>query len=160
MRLHLSYATIGSLESSTTGGAVNLKFLRTRTAQITTTEDNIVIEDERDTELRYRSAGNLLCAAAPLIEPIPDDLLACDMVSAADPAKSAHRWYDTTPDQMISETEFRNGLGALGLDFGPDSLALTPDQEAELIRWVFAAPVSSATLDLAALSLPAAQLEQ
>jgi hypothetical protein len=37
-------------------------------------------QEDRDTELLYRSPNNFLCAAAPLTEPIPDDFL---MVSAA-----------------------------------------------------------------------------
>jgi hypothetical protein len=50
---------------------------RIDTAVINSTADNIIIEDERDTELRYRSGGNLLCAAAPLVEAVPDVLLGC-----------------------------------------------------------------------------------
>jgi hypothetical protein len=30
----------------------------------------LYLQDNRDTELRYRSAGNLLCASAPLIEQV------------------------------------------------------------------------------------------
>lgn len=44
---------------------------------VNSTTDNVVIEDDRDTELLYRSAGNLLCAAAPLVEAIPDAFLGC-----------------------------------------------------------------------------------
>lgn len=50
---------------------------RVDSAVINATSDNVVIEEERDTELQYRSGANLLCAAAPLVEAVPPVLLGC-----------------------------------------------------------------------------------
>jgi hypothetical protein len=67
---------------------------RIDTAVINSTTDNIIIEDERDTELRYSSGANLLCAAAPLVEAMPDALLGCSsnasLANATTPAGPAH----------------------------------------------------------------------
>ena len=49
-------------------------------------------QDSRDVELLYRSPGNLLCAAAPLVEEIPEDFLGCDMAPLGVPEKAAHWW--------------------------------------------------------------------
>lgn len=60
----------------------------------------MLIEDDRDVELLYRSAGNLLCAAAPLVEPIPDEFLGCTntTLSAGDGVQPppAYKWYGST----------------------------------------------------------------
>jgi hypothetical protein len=56
---------------------------RIDSAVINSTNDNIIIEDDRDTELQYRSGGNLLCAAAPLVEAVPDVLLGCGSNSSS-----------------------------------------------------------------------------
>lgn len=58
-------------------------------ATIANTEDNVIIEEQRDTELLYRSPGDFLCAAAPLIEDIPADFLACD---TEDGDTNVHEW--------------------------------------------------------------------
>ncbi len=54
---------------------------RVDTARLNSTESDAVVEDDRDTELLYRSAANLLCAAAPLVEAMPLDFLHCDTVN-------------------------------------------------------------------------------
>jgi hypothetical protein len=64
---------------------------RVDSAVINSTSDNVVMEDERDTELQYRSGGNLLCAAAPLVEAVPDVLLGCSSNSSATNATAAGR---------------------------------------------------------------------
>lgn len=47
-----------------------MSFLRSYNAAINTTNDAIYIQDSRNAVMRYRTAGNLLCASAPLIEQV------------------------------------------------------------------------------------------
>jgi hypothetical protein len=61
---------------------------------------------------RYRSAGQYLCLAAPLVETIPSDFMPCDMAPAGDGASTAvHLFYDTIPDGYVDRNEFAAGKG-------------------------------------------------
>ena len=53
------------------------------------------------------------------------------------PCRAAHLWYESTVDGFIDEAEFLSGLERLGLNFGPDSLALSNAQKVELMSHVF-----------------------
>ncbi len=45
-----------------------------------------VLQEQRDTFLQYRSPGNLVCAAAPLVENVLDDFMRCDMTGGGSTA--------------------------------------------------------------------------
>lgn len=88
----LANARIARVAVANQLGEIRLDHLRADAATLRSAHDNVAYEDERDTALLYRSPNNAVCAAAPLVEAIPNDLQACDMNPPAAPLKAAHTW--------------------------------------------------------------------
>ena len=104
----------------------------------------MILQDDRNTALRYRSAANFLCLAAPLVEPMPDAATTCDMDHPVSNqrrygwiSRSAHEVYDSTPDGFIDRAEFDEGLKKLMLRYDSDSLDLTDQQAEDLVNHIF-----------------------
>jgi len=155
--VRLSDAYIPLVSISTESGEIKLDHLRYDEANIRSVRDDITLEDDRSTELRYRSAADFLCLAAPLIEEMPTDATPCVMEHKYTSERvyntasiSAHEAYDSTADGYINRAEFTAGLRKLGLDFAHDSLDLTSSQAALLLDHVF----SESDPDSAQMALP------
>lgn len=95
---------------------------------------------------RYRSAGNLVCEAAPVIEEIPEDFLLCVMEPEEDPEHHAHQFYDNKLDGYIDMSEFQAGMKLLGLSNDSHSLGLDEFDYQALIDHVFSVSEPEAAL--------------
>ena len=134
MDVSLSLARIKSVNINTLG-TISVSNLRFDGGNFVPRND-LVIQDSRDFELRYRSAANFLCLASPVVEDIPEGFMPCIM-KPADAAKHIHLFYDEVTDGFIDRTEFANGIARLGLDFEGDSLNLNDEQQGRLYDHVF-----------------------
>jgi len=135
MDVSLSLARV-KVVSVATLGTISLNQLRFDGANLEPRND-LVIQDSRDFELRYRSAAQFLCLSSPVVEDIPLGFMPCDMKPASAPNKHIHIFYDQVTDGFIDRAEFAAGITRLGLDFEDDSLNLNPEQQTRLYDHVF-----------------------
>jgi len=138
MVVELSNARIGRLNVSNLAGRRKLSFIRSDAAVLFSAEDNdIVIEDSRNTLVRMRNPDNHVCAAAPLVEAVPVDFMECDAATSTGGSVTAHEFYEVVADGYIDKTEFLAGIERLGIGFGEDGLALSTEEQAAVIAHVF-----------------------
>lgn len=64
----------------------------------------------------------------------------CDAASSVAGSQKAHRFYELVVDGFIDKSEFLAGLERLNIDLGEDGLALTKEEQDEVLAHVFKAP--------------------
>ncbi|GAX81306.1 hypothetical protein CEUSTIGMA_g8737.t1 [Chlamydomonas eustigma] len=140
----LYYARIGYISYTAGAGRFQASFVRLDFLNFNTTGTNfnndVIIEDNRNTVLLYRNPSNFICAASPLVEQIPLDFLECDAADPNSVQQQAYMFYDTVVDGVITQTEFLDGLSRLGLSLGEGSLSLTANQAKQVLDTVFSSP--------------------
>ncbi|GMH35577.1 hypothetical protein BSKO_03445 [Bryopsis sp. KO-2023] len=137
MDVDLSNARIKSLGVGLKYGTVSLDHLRHDYAYVSVEADDIALQDDRNYELQYRSAANLVCATAPIVEDIPREVIPCEMQPPANPELDAHKFYDDKADGYIDRAEFLDGMERLGLTNETDSLDIEDSEMEQLINHVF-----------------------